>query len=139
MDQLIANELRIGNYYDQFGNIHQVTWSIIKDLESAPKDQIWCKPILITEKWIERFGFEFYDYQPNPDDDFIYKDYKIDKIGKNSFYSCCDCGLNGWEFCLKLSWADQISLSKIKYVHQLQNLYFALTQTELTFTDQPEQ
>jgi hypothetical protein len=51
-----VNELRIGNLYNQFGNIHQVNGHIISELEKAPQGQLWCKPIPLTEEWLIKFG-----------------------------------------------------------------------------------
>ena len=131
---MTAQEVRIGNLTN-FGIVYEIQqdkFYVIDENDSSVCSS-WAQitPIPLTEEIIERLGFEFFDYQPIDDEDFIYKDYKIQK-GKSSYYSCCDCGENGWDFCLNVSWADQIYLSKVLYVHQLQNLYFALTQTELT-------
>ena len=56
-----ASELRIGNFYNQFGNITEVDWSVLKDLKDAPIDQLWCKPIPLTEEWLINFGMEYTD------------------------------------------------------------------------------
>lgn len=109
-----ANELRIGNCYDQFGNINQVDWITIKELSNAPDSQLWCKAIPLTEEWLLKFGFEkkegYYDRYY----------YSIDgmniKIDDDMFET--EVGE-----CLYKS---------IKYVHQLQNLFFAINDEELT-------
>jgi hypothetical protein len=51
-----ASELRIGNFYNQFGNITEVDWSVLKDLKDAPIDQLWCKSIPLTEEWLLKFA-----------------------------------------------------------------------------------
>ena len=70
-----------------------------------------CLPIPITEEWLLKFGFE------KQTDVCGFKWHKgnfyILQVGKNSFY--CDYSL----------------VFAIDYIHQLQNLYFALTQKEL--------
>ena len=53
-----ANELRVGNLYNQFGNIQEASWVTIKDLEKAPESQLWCKPFPLIEEWLLKFGFE---------------------------------------------------------------------------------
>lgn len=53
-----SNELRIGSYFNQFGNIHQATWSTIKTLDLSPPDQLWCLSILITEEILIKSGFK---------------------------------------------------------------------------------
>jgi hypothetical protein len=112
-----ANELRIGNYYNQFGNIYQVSCNTLVELEQAPIDQLWCKPIPLTEEWFLKFGWEL-DHESNDLKSFINYKLDLDAINfspsRNEFYYNC--------------WED----SKCpKYVHQLQNLYFALTGEEI--------
>ena len=110
---MTAQELRIGNYYDQFGNIHQATWVTIKELSQAPEGQLWCKPIPLTEDWLKRFGFEI---------------------------------LVGWLDVWRKDGFDRFDLTEIhdeyffndthiEFVHQLQNAFFCIEQTELTPSD----
>lgn len=80
-------------------------------------------PIPLTEEWILRFGFE----------KFIIKD----EIAKNGYrilnkIELQDVG-DGY-FRLKHFYMGQIGAENthVRYVHQLQNLYFALTGEELT-------
>jgi hypothetical protein len=116
-----ANELRIGNLYNQFGNIHQVNGHIISELEKAPQGQLWCKPIPLTEEWLIKFGFEkddvfdkFFTYLP-------IHDLCMDKLSfrVNEGFICYE----GIKY--------RTLLKNIQYVHSLQNLYFALTNQEL--------
>ena len=76
-----------------------------------------CKPIEITEEWVLKFGFEKQE---------------------NNWKKLCIC--NDWTY---LYWERltglELSVNKhsvmqphIKYVHQLQNLYYALTGVELS-------
>lgn len=116
-----AQDLRIGNLVE------------IKDLKHAPKTwqvegvgnlvqlggQLWSieelKPIPLTEEWLERFGFE----QKDKSEDWV------DNVGY------MELGLNGDGYVmLERSYyhASQILL----YVHQLQNLYYAISGEELT-------
>lgn len=77
------------------------------------------KPIELTEEWLLKFGFI-----PNK-----YKDeYTICPYGKNTYVLDKEYTDKGeWDFCY-----EEAYLVTIKYVHQLQNLYFALTGEELT-------
>ena len=112
-----ASELRIGNYYNQFGNIHQVNHVIIKDLTKAPEDQLWCKPIPLTEEWLLNLGFISNPYQ--------------DRYENKPLHIECDKTKGSL-----ILWCEQLPKSIfIKYVHQLQNLYFALTGEELTIKE----
>ena len=78
-------------------------------------------PIPITEKWLLKFGF----YKEHYEDDFtkyciVFEDIKF-------------------EFYIYYNGNKKICFGKLtimfKYVHQLQNLYFALTGKELTYSD----
>ena len=108
-----ANELRIGNYVlAEVGlpmlQIHYITAS---DILAYYNNAVKCLPIPITEEWLLKFGAE----------------------ENNSFY------INGYNFSIHLEsgnlsfdHGEYTDLATIKYVHQLQNLYFALTGEELT-------
>jgi hypothetical protein len=112
-----ANELRIGNWYDYNGKPKQVTPNTIEEVWIA--ERTWCKPIPLTEKWLLKFGFEkvFNQYKKVTNVDT--------RNGKNVPFIVLD--LDGFEY-------DDLRLqTKLNYVHQLQNLYFALTGEELTF------
>lgn len=73
------------------------------------------KPILLTEEWLIKFGFKIYgkDDMPNSPSDWNWG-----KIGFN----------------ISLTYETkkvQYTNINLEYVHQLQNLYFALTNKEL--------
>lgn len=68
---------------------------------------IECEPIPLTEEWLLKFGFE-----PLGSSRFDFKIFTY-YLYDGSFYN------------------QSSRLSTIKYVHQLQNLYFALTGEEL--------
>jgi hypothetical protein len=75
---------------------------------------LYYKPIPITEEWLLKFGFK---KEPSYwiNDSFEIKDY-----GDGSFRY----GINFFEYGIG---------ECFKYVHQLQNLYFAINQTELNY------
>jgi len=101
-------EFRIGNLFNQFGNVHRVTWCTLKDIENAPEEQLWCKPIPLTEEWLMNFGFKQWGDK-----------YTFGLKGINIHHR-------------KRGFVLRKSIPIIRYVHQLQNLYFALTGEELT-------
>ena len=120
-----ASELRIGNFYNQFGNITEVDWSILKELKDAPIDQLWCKPIPLTEEWLINFGMEYTDGFSSSRRLYF----------NNHEYDLSQVTYNEKEGLLRFSNGHPKGTSlipHIKYVHQLQNLYFALTGEELT-------
>jgi hypothetical protein len=103
-----AEELRIGNYYNKNGEIEQITPNDI--IEVWESERIWCKPIPLTEEWLLKFGFKKVE---GWDDMFYFE------IGNFQVY---EYNVSGFEF----------NDFDIKHVHQLQNLYYALTNEELT-------
>lgn len=138
-----ANELRLGNYITQvkyrngkcnevrlvrairqegFLNVRAIENQTIRSLPIE-----WFKPILLTKEWLLRLGFNkvdginyiicFNEFNYNMTD--YKKDYFILSIG-----SCSDFS---WEYT-SIAW-------DIKYVHQLQNIYFALVGEELIFSE----
>lgn len=105
-----VNELRIGNYYLSFG-------VDLKQVEILHKDKnlIDFTPITLNEEWLLNFGF--IEIHENNWQDFE-TEVMIDLFNETvSIISA-------------MPWKQ---LKHIKYVHQLQNLYFALTGEELTF------
>lgn len=117
-----ANELRIGNFvFTDNIELLEVSAGDLVVMDNFPDDY---KPIPITEEWLVKFGFieseptecgiRYFSMEVNFAKIFhilIYKNLKIDfTIDCEEFYKV---------------------LTEIKYVHQLQNLYFALTREEL--------
>jgi hypothetical protein len=77
-------------------------------------------PIPITPEWLERCGFEY--KEPH----CIKRPLSIAK----NFYRDGTWNYDG--FVLRHKFEDCMQVLVIKYLHQLQNLYFALTGTEIT-------
>lgn len=116
-----AEELRISNYVLSYNK--DITQVIRLSKEKIIID---ASPILLTEEWLLKFGFECFNYPywrmlltdgKQEDDEFFY-------IHFENNYIYLKCGYKA-EYYVK-------SAKPIKYVHQLQNLYFALTGEELT-------
>ena len=124
-----ANETRIGNFVEFENSIFKIhTISEVYPTLDTPEFGIcvidWnnIQPIPLTEEWLLKFGFN----KIQGDKIFFEKDVfgntpiKFEK--KNIPFS-------GEQMCLCIS---NFFTSRIKYVHQLQNIYFALTGDELT-------
>ena len=111
-----TNELRIGNWVLSCSEGIETKVGMI-----AVGIDIHFKPIPLTEEWLLNFGFEK----------------RIDCI--NSLY-CILAGRVLLEYDFRYNTIDMINRVNfhidihIQYVHQLQNLYFALTGEELTIT-----
>jgi hypothetical protein len=115
---LSATELRIGNYIDYTTEREivtmQTTYEYIRLIHNGNKN---FKPIPLTEEWLLKFGFKH--------------------LGNGKFSG-------GFKNMFKIS-SHQFGIDfyygaidpyyiKPHYVHNLQNLYFALTNQELTLT-----
>lgn len=116
---MTANELRIGNYVKReaqpFG--FKIDAYSFPNIENPKHDY---QPIALTEEWLIKFGFK----------EGIYERFKIHlfKHDKTAYvkFLFLDPTSGENEYKTLCMW------NKIKYVHQLQNLYFALTGEELT-------
>ena len=121
-----ASELRIGNYYNQFGNNEKVSWATLKTLEQDMNEKLWCKPIQLTEEWLLKFGFKLAGDFTNT---------MVLDVVKHA-YDCSEIRYSPNEGLLRFSNGGikgSTIIPHIKHVHQLQNLYFALVGEELTF------
>jgi hypothetical protein len=120
-----SRELRIGNYVNwiiPFSNEYSPKKVDIKILSLINNDSDICKPIPLTEEWLLKFGFKDdnvkgYFYLELNDDLYIY-------LNPNSMGIAIKNQYEGF--------SDHSSFIFFKYIHQLQNLYFALTGEELT-------
>lgn len=113
-----ATELRIGNYTLDHGHPEQIPYG--SDIDSVGM----MEPIVLTEEWVIKFGFERFDFEYEEGDEITYV---LEKK-------------NGHQFVLSDTFQPmdgEIAMLdyKLKYVHQLQNLYFALTAQELTIKE----
>lgn len=126
-----VKELRINNLiYNDFGEIAHIYGVDEKSILTKVKENGWgiCfkpKPIPLTEEWFLKFGFtrhweDFYN-------DVIY----IKKVTDD--YTEFEWGVYPNELGSGIQIKNSI---KLKYVHQLQNLYFALTGEELILKTQ---
>lgn len=111
-----ANELYINKFYLINGDVCKFEdrhWYNIGECILFIED---IKPIPLTEEWLLKFGF------------FTTKTGKlIDATLPNFRFSLHKSGnYDGFLFCEK----DNV-ITNIDYVHQIQNLYFALTNEEL--------
>jgi hypothetical protein len=110
------NELRIKNFVSTPTGIKQIEY-FVKDICNFENREAWScdaiKPIPLTDEWLLRFG-----KKANKDDSFG---------GFIIYYS------NGNGMRIKNNeWSTQHLSVKLEFVHQLQNLYYSLTQEELT-------
>ena len=117
------NELRIGNLiYNGINEVFSVNGQTIANFDLGQSTLGKFKPIPLTEEWLIDFGFVMYIggllcKHLNNDDSYL----EIDlKYNKGVWLNINQDGLQ-----------HSIKLYHIKYVHQLKNLWFALTGQEL--------
>ncbi|MCT4157019.1 hypothetical protein CMU68_10170 [Elizabethkingia anophelis] len=105
-----GKELRIGNYVNHNG-FAPITIDAVDIIHCQQHPEAY-KPIELTEEWLLKLGFN-----------------------KSKFSSNCFKITNGYKFDFaggEVLYLDSIRLEHIKYIHQLQNLHFALGGEELT-------
>lgn len=122
-----AHELRIGNFVNLFKGISDdgaeyevyelVSFDIYKLDESNCED---VEPIPLTEEWLLKFGFKRDGAEYKNGLWKIAVDYPKKEIIRFGLFS------------KKLDWT-RLNETSFSYVHQLQNLYFALCGEELKF------
>lgn len=145
-----VEELRVGNLiYDLTDSVARV--DSVSNLFDGPmieahssqmlayREPDCYKPIPLTNKWLKELGFVYFNYKMGPYG-IKHSGYQI-RYKADSPYSCVRL--------LQLTYVKEESMyyagkkafniksktayiSCVKYVHQLQNLYFALTGNELT-------
>ena len=116
-----ANELRIGNWIEQSGKHYQLDENSLIDVLEYWKINKMClhNSIPLTEEWLLKFGFvkERGSY--------------IMGVHQSRF-----SGLMKFKFDPLIQWVFSVGkykdITRVKFVHELQNLYFALTGEELT-------
>ena len=125
-NKMKATELRIGNWVDAdiVKKQMQVTSILDKGVNCKELGLLYdmIEPIPLTEEWLERFGFEIECLAAN-DCRAVKGDFYItlDHDGSTVIGYPTSIGMrNKWMF-----------VQDIEHVHQLQNLYFALTGEEL--------
>lgn len=131
-NNLKATELRIGNYAEYFmqdtmdkewWEAFQINGQDIKYLDKHQDDTDY-RPIPLTEEWLDRLGF-YSKYKSN---------HKMWNIFGFNLHQISDEDENGNKIPQEQIFYYAFSY-EIKYVHQLQNLYFALIGKELTIKE----
>lgn len=121
-----STELRIGNLFqDQNGNLLEVAELTednqvfkVVDRSKFPLPDGWqSEPIHITEEWLERLGFVVGSLKRWTTKYYMFHSFWYINFKRDGF-----CSFIAFDCFLK----------EAQYVHQLQNLYFALTGEELT-------
>lgn len=129
---MIASELRLGNYViynnNEIGTVSGIQSFLTTEDKVAINERIDIfynteniNPILLTKEWLFKLGFENH----------------FDRVEEINYYCIKDFVIEEDFFCF--GYAEPIvydllrvnSKNPLKYVHQLQNLFFALNGEEL--------
>jgi len=111
-----TNELRIGSYYNYDGDSIKLDGSTLASYLQNDTD-FNLEPILLTEECLVKFGFGKIG--------FNFRKYDNYNKGNREFILWYNHNSKYYEI------KSNYNFYEIKYVHQLQNLYFALTNDEL--------
>lgn len=129
------HELRIGNCLQRLdGSILYVTAQDILTISEWDKSKgLLPKPIPLTEEWLINFGFENDGHNDWKIADRLKMEY-VFQIREDLEGNVSSCGVMG------ISFLDTVQnfAWNIKYVHQLMNLHFSITGTELPLTDKTQ-
>jgi hypothetical protein len=132
-----SKELRIGNlvYYGKENEIHEVSpYGLFtnEEVRTLPYS-----PIPLTDEWLVKFGFKRIIFCKNErDQEFINVGYVFNEYEPNEYdpYLIMDL-VYGYQLALFTDDNEDYITFEARpfhFVHQLQNLYFALTGEELT-------
>lgn len=127
-----ASELRIGNYIfnrnDQLCKVKELSEDKINaPVIDWPVTGLPHKPIELTEEWLIKFGFQNITLK-------YYQNTNLKGLYLENIDSYLTFDKSEWRLEQDDDWRDggnHHDLLKIEYVHQLQNLYFALCGEEL--------
>jgi hypothetical protein len=135
------NELRIGNYISPLGRGVTVveglcTWDgLIQSSNFAERGIEDFEPIPLTEEWLLKFGFEDVDLNMSGSN-WLVKEQK--GLWRQAIRIAYSEKSEEWSLTLECVSPPTLSIVRLKYVHQLQNLYFALTGNELNIKSEDE-
>lgn len=147
---ITSNEIRTGNLFQYFIGEEGCEWDTTK---LDWQDIKWCeeengnfnkvhKSIKLTEDWLLNFGFKREEKTPSKEHGHYFSKWVMDYKYSFAYAPFRE----DWGFYHSYTDApkdedndrfDFISCG-IKYVHELQNLYFALTKTELVLQERGE-
>ena len=134
-----ASELRIGNWVQPFITIlnrvtdhkpFQVTGLYIRQCEAVGGENHNAHPVPLTPEWLSKMGF--FEQNPQQINPFERHD-PIYSIGEDNDWSVkfVHCSYGGTIEDYIVFYQSFDSIRTIRYVHELQNLYFAITGEEL--------
>lgn len=124
---ILINELKVGNLFRFIStdSIEQVADIRTAGIKTPTINNVLiadCEPIPLNEDWLVKLGFTKERNSIDSADLFIKKDIVFVLTGEHYTVSWNSVTIN-------------LIPAKVKFVHELQNLFYCLTGTELTLTD----
>lgn len=122
---IAANELRIGNWVKQLqtGRLDKIDLFMMGEIASDETYLDHLFPIPLTPEVLEKAGFV------NPQGDYWQKDNELMLA-----FDSCWWWTNSWEPDGEFGFDTLAQYREIEHLHQLQNLYFSITNKELKIT-----
>jgi hypothetical protein len=134
MSEIKITDLRIGNYIQELEC--EPYYFQVEEISKFVGYELWVKlrngsiktknpePILLTEEWLLKFGFnkdykEGYIGIDTNNTDFVLSEPKV--LGDFQNHYAFEFKSGGWS-----------KFNEFEYVHELQNFFFALTKNELS-------
>jgi len=114
-----ANDLRIGNWV--YLKLDEYNIELLEFEFESGWNMEYIHPIPITEEWLLKFGF----YYQSSDKNYVVKS----KQENNNSIKKID---GDWCYNNDYSDASCYFVRELRYIHELQNLYYALNEEELT-------
>src|SRR5689334_2826621 len=115
-------ELRIGNYVNTPDGAEEWTHSHFYRLLECTLQEEDISPIVLNEHWLLSFGFEKREGN-------YYMLRFILEHGISKYFD------NGLSFRITIDNSTSAHVASVKYVHQLKNLYYAITGQELIYNE----
>lgn len=108
-----SNELRVGSFYNYNDNPIKLDGSLLATYLQNDTD-LYLYPIPLNKEWILKFEFELMKESEHTLDTYSKKGFQVWNKNSSELLFICNS-----------------MTIYLKFVHQLQNLYFALTNNEL--------
>lgn len=108
-----ANEIRIGNIFN-WDTVDSPSYFELEHFEYLDR----LNPIPLTEQWLLKFGWGKGEYDTE----------YVDNVSLKQ--ECLSYNVGAKMFCIETN-GDIMEIKHIRYVHQLQNIFYCLTGQEL--------
>lgn len=126
---LQLNEIRLGNWFKDFSNKpfqFSKTDFVTVGIEQAELDEIIKEPIVLSQDWLLKLGFTCQNSISQH-----YKRYLNDVNSNCCYVELKQVGEPIWKVGFVDKWCINPFMKDIKFVHQLQNIWFVYNDCEI--------